>query len=475
MSVQTGYDSGKMPFNTAHIDTLIMLINHKLNSYMKKISQMAAVVALSAVVALPQAGFAAIERVNLSSGGAEANAYATTISISSNGQYVAFFSTASNLVAGDTNGVGDIFVRDRINNTVERVSVSTAGVQQNKSINTRVSISSDGRYVAFMSSANNLVAGDTNGKIDVFVRDRQTNTTERVSVSSAGVQGDKDDVDGATVVISADGRYVAFLSKATNLVAGDTNGYADVFVRDRQTNTTERVSVATGGTQGNLDARTGLAISSDGRYVAFNSRSSNLVAGDTNSGTPNGGNDTFVRDRQLGTTERVSIADDESQSNGDNITGYNVTISADGRYVTFASDGTNLVAGDTNSATDIFLRDRTNGTTEIVSLADDESIGNAAIQYGVAISANGQFVAFSSNATNLVAGDTNGKIDVFVRDRTNASTRRVVAYDSSEANDSVQIGNLALSPEGNYLGFLSPATNLVAGDTNAVADAFLEY
>ncbi len=428
-----------------------------------------------ALTLLPVSSFGAIERANLTGGGGEADAYSTTISISENGEYVAFFSTASNLVAGDTNGVGDVFVKNRNTGDIERVTLSSAGVQQNKSINTRVSISDDGRYVAFMSSATNLVAGDTNGKIDVFVRDRQTNTTERVSVATDGTQGNKDDVDGATVVISGDGRYVAFLSKATNLVAGDTNGYADVFVRDRQTNTTERVSVGAGGAQGNLDARTGLGISDDGRYVAFNSRSSNLVTGDTNAGSPNGGNDTFVRDRQLGTTERVSIADNEAESNGDNITGYNVTISSDGRYVTFASDGTNLVAGDTNSATDIFLRDRTLGTTEMVSVADDESIGNGAIQYGVAMSADGQLVAFSSSATNLVAGDTNGEIDVFVRDRSTSSTRRVVAYDSSEANDSVKIGNLALSPDGGYLGFLSAATNLVAGDTNGVADAFVEY
>ena len=367
-----------------------------------------------ALTLLPVSSFGAIERANLTGGGGEADAYSTTISISENGEYVAFFSTASNLVAGDTNGVGDVFVKNRNTGDIERVTLSSAGVQQNKSINTRVSISDDGRYVAFMSSATNLVAGDTNGKIDVFVRDRQTNTTERVSVATDGTQGNKDDV-------------------------------------------------------------AGLGISDDGRYVAFNSRSSNLVTGDTNAGSPNGGNDTFVRDRQLGTTERVSIADNEAESNGDNITGYNVTISSDGRYVTFASDGTNLVAGDTNSATDIFLRDRTLGTTEMVSVADDESIGNGAIQYGVAMSADGQLVAFSSSATNLVAGDTNGEIDVFVRDRSTSSTRRVVAYDSSEANDSVKIGNLALSPDGGYLGFLSAATNLVAGDTNGVADAFVEY
>src|SRR5437762_932588 len=188
--------------------------------------------------------------------------------------------------------------------TTVRVSVASGGTEGDDA-SLGSALSADGRFVAFDSAATDLVAGDTNGVSDVFVHDRQTGTIERVSVASGGAQGD-----GSSGLIgfafppalSAAGRFVAFVSAATNLVTGDTNGAADVFVRDRQTGTTERVSVASGGTQGNA-ASWGLALSADGRFVAFQSDATNLVAGDTNGAT-----DVFVRDRQTGMTERVSVA-----------------------------------------------------------------------------------------------------------------------------------------------------------------------
>src|SRR5439155_1436556 len=196
-------------------------------------------------------------------------------------------------------------------------------------------LSADGRFVAFVSFATNLVAGDTNGATDVFVHDRQTGTTERVSVASDGKKGN----DGSRgAALSADGRFVAFHSTPTNLGPGDTNGATDVFVHDRQTGTTERVSVASGGTEGN-GFSAGPALSADGRFVAFHSTATNLVAGDTNGKT-----DVFVHDRQTGTTERVSVASDATQ--GNNASSY-PALSADGRFVAFHSDATNLVAGDT--------------------------------------------------------------------------------------------------------------------------------
>ncbi len=202
-------------------------------------------------------------------------------SISADGRFVAFFSDATNLVAGDTNGADDVFVRDRKQGTTERVSVSSAGEQANAGTvrPPDPSISADGRFVAFESYASNLVAGDTYGTWDVFVRDRSAGTTELVSVSTAGEQGNDGSGDPS---ISADGRFVAFESSATNLVAGDTNGADDVFVRDRQAGTTELVSVSTAGRQGNAvspmprrSPRT--AASSPSRPMP-----SNLVAGDTN-------------------------------------------------------------------------------------------------------------------------------------------------------------------------------------------------
>src|SRR5439155_1725953 len=203
-------------------------------------------------------------------------------------------SAASDLVAGDTNGVSDVFVHDRQTGTTERVSVASGGAQGNGSSGLigfafPPALSADGRFIAFVSFATNLVAGDTNAATDVFVHDRQTETSRASCVASGGTEGNAASLGFA---LSADGRFVAFRSDATNLVAGDTNGTTDVFVHDRQTGATERMSVGSGGVQGN-GFSAGPALSADGRFVAFRSVGTNLVAGDTNGAT-----DVFVHDRQ---------------------------------------------------------------------------------------------------------------------------------------------------------------------------------
>jgi Tol biopolymer transport system component len=221
-----------------------------------------------------------VQLVSVASDGTQGNSHSVSPSISADGRYVAFSSLASNLVPGDTNGKQDIFVHDRLTGQTTRVSVASDGTQGNGDSDF-ASISADGRYVAFSSLASNLVAGDTNGTWDVFVHDRLTGQTTRVSVASDGTQGNEDSIG---VEISADGRYVAFTSLASNLVAGDTNGTWDVFVHDRLTGQTTRVSVASDGTEGNGHSLYGLSISADGRYVAFASVASNLVSGDANGG-----------------------------------------------------------------------------------------------------------------------------------------------------------------------------------------------
>jgi Tol biopolymer transport system component len=334
-------------------------------------------------------------------------------SISADGRYVAFVSEASNLVPGDTNAHQDIFVRDRLAGATMRVSVSSSG-EQGDNDSRFASISGDGRYVAFHSYASNLVPGDTNGTWDVFVRDRVLGVTERVSVSTGGEQ-----TNGQSYYpsISGDGRYVAFQSDASNLVPGDTNGCFDVFVRDRLSGTTERVSVSSAEEQGNWHSQLP-CISADGRYVAFHSSATNLVPGDTNV-SPYGDPlpDVFVRDRAAGLTELVSVSTGGQQGNGGS--GYpGLSVSADGRYVAFDSEATNLVPGDTNGTWDIFVRDRLLGTTERVSVSTGGEQGNDySGGYAVSISADGRYVAFASYASNLVPGDTNGTWDVFVRDR----------------------------------------------------------
>ena len=310
--------------------------------------------------------------------------------ISANGRFVAFSSTASNLVAGDTNNFEDIFVHDRRTGATELVSVAlgAAGVD-----GTSVSsaISADGRYVAFVSDATNLVAGDTNGQSDIFVHDRRTGATERVSVDSSGVQADRGSDEPA---ISANGRFVAFSSTASNLVADDTNGQRDIFVHDRRTGAGDRVSVDTSGAQGN-DGSYGPAISANGRFVAFRSLASNLVADDTN-----GQSDIFVHDRRTGATERVSVDSSGIQANN-RVSDLLPAISADGRYVAFGSQASNLVAGDTNDREDIFVHDRRTGATERVSV-DSSGVQADGNSNEPAISADGRYVAFVSDATNLV-------------------------------------------------------------------------
>jgi Tol biopolymer transport system component len=339
-------------------------------------------------------------RVSVASDGTEGNGHSESPSISADGRYVAFASYASNLVPGDTNGVMDVFVHDRLTGQTTRVSVASDGTQGNGE-SRYPSISADGRYVAFMSYASNLVPGDTNGVMDVFVHDRLTGQTTRVSVASDGTQGNGDSVSPS---ISADGRYVAFMSYAYNLVPGDTNGKADVFVHDRLTGQTTRVSVASDGTQGN-DGSGGASISANGRYVAFVSGASNLVPGDTN-----GVDDVFVHDRLTGQTTRVSVASDGTQGNGDS---WWPSISADGRYVAFMSWASNLVPGDTNGTWDVFVHDRLTGQTTRVSVASDGTEGNSDSIYP-SISADGRYVAFQSWASNLIPRDTNGAWDVFV-------------------------------------------------------------
>jgi Tol biopolymer transport system component len=344
------------------------------------------------------------ELVDQSTSGVVGNSRSDQEAISADGRYVAFRSYAENLVVGDTNGTDDIFLRDRSAGTTTRVSVSTAGAQANLQ-SYSPSISSDGRYVAFFSVASNLVGGDTNGNEDVFVRDRLAGTTTRVSVSTLGAQGNgPSELWGTRAAISANGRYVAYYSWASNLVPGDSNNVADTFVRDRVAGTTERVSLSTSGAQANQGAGTP-AISANGRYVVFSSGATNLVTGDTN-----GTSDVFVRDRVASTTRRVSVSTGGAQAN-DQV--YPGMISASDRYIGFTSAASTLVAGDTNDAPDVFLRDLVAGTTTRVSLSSGGEQGNGWSGFG-SISADGRYVTFISIASNLVPGANGG---LFVRDR----------------------------------------------------------
>lgn len=429
------------------------------------------VLTLSSACAQTQAPLT--QQVSVTKDGSQPDDRSNQPSISANGRYVAFTSDATNLVEGDTNGVSDVFVRDLDKGKTVRVSVASDGTQGDKSSYWPF-ISADGRYTAFVSEADNLVVNDTNEIADVFVHDNKTGETKMASVADDGTPGN--DL-SFWASISSNGRYVAFMSAATNLVASDKNDEWDVFVHDMKEGKTELVSVTADGTQANSQSMYPL-ISADGRYVAFASDATNLVPGDTN-----GYRDIFEYDRQTDKIIRVSLASDGTQANeGTEMAA--IDISADGRYVAWASMASNLVKDDTNQNWDIFVHDRDTGETTRVSVGNDGSQANAG-SFGVSISATGRYVAFGSNANNLVAGDANNVQDVFVHDRQTGQTWIVsVASDGTQGNlvsgltlvvpggVDLAYGSL-ISSDGRKVVFMSSATNLVDNDKNWKNDIFV--
>ena len=378
--------------------------------------------------------------------------------ISASGRFVVYTSTASNLVDGDTNWVSDVFVHDRETGETIRASVDDAGNQGN-SLSQFPRISAGGRIVAFESLASNLVDGDTNGALDVFVHDRKSSKTTRVSLGSGGDQGNRAN---GVPCLSSDGRVVAFESLASNLVDGDTNESTDVFVHDRQTGETNRVSVDSRGRQAN-GSSAGSSLDGSGRYVAFESLATDLVPGDTNRVS-----DVFVRDRQTGETTRISVDSRGRQADaGSSAPG----LSADGRFVGFGSYGPNLVDGDTNQEIDVFVHDRQTGETTRVSVDSRgrQANGSSGI---AALSADGRWVTFHSFASNLVDGDTNGTLDVFVHDRmTGATTRASLTENGGETNGPSR--DPTISSDARFVAFESQASNLVSRDDNRIVDVFV--
>lgn len=400
--------------------------------------------------------------VSMASDGSPAGANSDSPSVSGDGRFVAFQSLADNLVPGDSFNTLDVFVRDRVSGVTELVSAAPAGGPANGGSDSPA-ISADGRYIAFASFATDLVSTATNRRRNVYVRDRVSGVTELVSVAPDGMSGN-----GYSSVpsISADGRYIAFESLATNLVTGGTDGAGNVFVRDRDAGVTELVSVALDGTAGNWFSGAP-SISADGRFIAFLSSASDLVSGATSRGS-----DVYLRDRMSGVTELISVAPDGTPANDSYYGSFGASVTADGRFVVFHSYATNLVAADTDAfSPDVFVRDRQSGVTELVSVTPDGTPGNGH-SYNASVSADGRFVAFESSASDLVPDDTNGNRDVFVRDRQSAETDVVsVAPDGSPGTWFSE--DPAISVDGRFIAFSSAAPNLVADDTNGRVDVFL--
>lgn len=430
------------------------------------VSVLVPLAALAARAAEPVAG-RTVARVGLSTSGVEGNGSSRNPSVSADGRFVAFASDAGNLVQGDSNGFSDVFVRDLLTGETTRVSLSATGGETDES-SIDPSISADGRLVAFWSAATNIVDDDTNGKNDVFVHDRVTGTTVRASEASLGVEANGGSTDP---VISSNGRFVAFNSKATNLVPDDTNGVADVFLHDLALRVTERVSVATYFYEADRQSaeiageNEGLiAISENGRYIAFQSFAQNLVTDDFNAV-----GDVFVRDRGLGTTVRASVT--AEGFDGDRESGrWGLAISEDGRLVAFTSAATNLAPGDDDAAVDVFLRDLAAGTTTLLTASPFGGGANGSSRYP-SFSADSRFVALTSEASNLVSDDANGVADVFVYDW-DASILRLASVATNGVPFDGPSDRAVLTSDGSAVFFDSLATNAGAADTNGRSDVF---
>ncbi len=401
-----------------------------------------------------------IVRVSTDSAGGQSNNYSDYPIVSADGRYVIFHSAATNLVAGDTNGDIDAFIKDTQTGVITRISTDGSGNQANDS-SFPAGISANNRYVTLLSAATNLVAGDTNGARDVFVKDLQTGNVSRISTDSSGNQSNGGSTDAQ---ISADGRYVAFASVATNLVAGDTNGQNDIFVKDLQTGSISRANTTNLGAEASSGLVSYWAFSANGRYVVFDSTATNLVAGDTN-----GQGDVFKKDMQTGVITRVSVNPSGVQSVS---LSYQAAVSADGRYVAFNAGGDDLAPGDSNGTYDTLVKDTQTGSLIIASSASDGTQANDYSDY-IDISSDGRYVVMDSSATNLVPNDTNGNQDIFVKELQTGNIARLTRDTNGVQGGAGYSYNPSLSADGKYVAFYSDVTNLVLGDTNATSDIFL--
>lgn len=398
-------------------------------------------------------------RVSIDTSGAEkpgASLFAAVATGPASQPMVAFQSQAA-LVSTDTNGLYDVYLRDV--GAGETVRVSGLGTASEPTGASRApALSLDSRFVAYESDASELVADDENNTSDVFVLDRETKTTVRASVSTTGTEGE---LASRTPSISGDGSLVVFVSDATTLVPDDTNGRTDVFIHDLVTGETRRVSeTVSAEANGSSDIA---AISADGSTVVLVSKANNLVPGDVN-----GRSDIFAYDVVAGTFELVSVSSSETQGNLDS---QEPSVSEDGRFVTFESASTNLVAGDGNLKRDIFLRDRQLGTTVRIS-GGANGVDSDENSSASRVSLDGRFVAFSSRATALAPGSTDGVSNVYVWDALQDSVTCVGTAADGEPLDG-DCYSPALSPDGRFAAFHSTASNLVASDTNVHTDVFV--
>jgi Tol biopolymer transport system component len=448
------------------------------------------------------------------------NGHSISPVISTDGRYIAFESEASNLVANDTNGVSDVFLRDLQSGTTRLLSENNAGTGAGNGASSTPLISADGRHVAFVSAASDLVASDTNAALDIFVRDLQTGTIALASVGADGSTGGNGDSDSPA--LSPDGRWLAFSSRATNLVAGVTNNQGEIYVRDLANGTTTWASANSAAimrTVTNAPTRSissfNPVISADGKFVAFKSFGAaslllrhNLQTGNTDLVSTNAAGIGFILGDSFGsdmTPDGSFIAFTETtgsngaysavylwdaRNGGKTLVSANLTgtispdtssdtpaVSADGRFVVFLSDAPDLATNALDGSYQVFLRDTVSGTTRLVSVDLNGGISGGTDGAIPTISADGRYIAFDSFDGGYVPNDNNNVFDVFVRDMTTETTELI-----SQANAIVQlltadgissVSGHSLSADGRFIAFVSLADNLAANDTNDYQDVFV--
>lgn len=409
----------------------------------------------------------AVIRISVATSGAEANGASFDASISSSGEFAVFASEAFNLSANDQNSFTDVFMRDIEGSVTSLVSANHSGLAGNAaSFGAR--ISADGNRVAFLSYATDLVTGDQNGRIDIFVRDLPSNTMSLVSVATSGEQGSAESrfVD-ARPALSADGRFVAFSSLSGRLVSSDTNDLEDIFVRDTLLGTTVRASVGADGIQSD-GASWYPSLSADGRYLVFATVATNLAGADARNSLPK----VILRDLHTGTTSLVARSASGAAANGPS---FEPNISPNGRLVTFVSSASNLaddIAGMT--LLHVYVRDLGTGTTQIASKGAAGEPANGSSRRPT-ISSDGRLVSYASAATNLDSRpDLNDASDVFMAQVSLGRSQRV----SSGPTGLLGLDSSALpqiATHANAIVFQSQAMDLVAGDLNFVRDVFVAY
>ncbi len=421
-----------------------------------------AILTVALVVASPQDEKTV--RLSVSAGGEEANDTSAMADVTADGRYVVYQSIATNLIPGDINASSDIFVLDLVEGSIERVSVASDGTEANGA-SQNAAISGDGRYVVFESLATNLDPRDTLSGSDIFLRDRETGSTTLISVNE---RTDDNSLGSFAPDISEDGSTIVFHSNASGLVPDDTNGVADIFAYYPVTNLMTCIT-SCAGSDGDS---THPAVNGNGNVIVFESEATNLIPNDTN-----GLMDVFIWAPGWGHMQRVSesLAGEEA-----NDISYDPAVSRTGRQIAFTSRANNLVVGDTNdgcvqddgNCEDVFVRDVYVTFQDLARVSVGIGAEANGSSFDADLSADGDWVIFRSSATNLIEKDSNLRDDVFVFDRVNQTTIPVsLSMDGTQGNRNSYQGALGLS--GGFAFFTSLSTNLVADDTNTVADIFL--